>query len=67
MEDEKREREKVFCTAIIEELTFQMYIPVEMWRREGIEFLRYEGEIDEVGLLNRANDVVDEFGGKGRE
>ncbi len=27
----------------------------------------YEGEIDEVGLLNRANDVVDEFGGKGRE
>jgi len=49
-------------------ITLNMYIPVEMWLRQVIEILRYEGEIEEMSwLLDIANDVVDEFGGKGRE
>jgi len=45
-----------------------MNISVKMWRREGIEFLRYEGETEEMRVMSKiANDMVDKFVGKGGE
>jgi len=64
LENEKREREEVLYTAPCV-LALETYVSVKMWRREGMESLRYKGEIEKMSLiLNIANDLDDEFGGK---